>query len=73
MKKSEIYKRLYKDYSKKYLDKILISAFFSILVAGSTSSIAWLLDPAIKKLFIEQRSITYIFFNPNFNNHCFYY
>jgi len=54
MKKSEIYKRLYKDYSKKYLDKILISAFFSILVAGSTSSIAWLLDPAIKKLFIDK-------------------
>ena len=54
MKKSEIYKRLYKDYSKKYLDKILISSFFSILVAGSTSSIAWLLDPAIKKLFIDK-------------------
>ena len=54
MNKSEIYKRLYKDYSKKYLDKILISAFFSILVAGSTSSIAWLLDPAIKKLFIDK-------------------
>ncbi len=54
IKKSEIYKRLYKDYSKKYLDKILLSAFFSILVAGSTSSIAWLLDPAIKKLFIDK-------------------
>jgi subfamily B ATP-binding cassette protein MsbA len=54
MKNTEIYKRLYKDYSKKYLDKILLSAFFSILVAGSTSAIAWLLDPAIKKLFIEK-------------------
>ena len=54
MNKSEIYKRLYKDYSKKYLDKILLSAFFSILVAISTSAIAWLLDPAIKKLFIEK-------------------
>ena len=50
----EIYKRLYKDYSKKYLDKIIISLFFSILVAGSTSAIAWLLDPAIKKIFIDQ-------------------
>ena len=50
----EIYKRLYKDYSKKYLNKIIISLFFSILVAGSTSSIAWLLDPAIKKIFIDQ-------------------
>ena len=54
MEKSDIYKRLYKDYSKKYLDKIILSGFFSVLVAGSTSAIAWLLDPAIKKLFIEK-------------------
>ena len=52
--RSKIYKRLYKDYSKKYLDKIILSGVFSIIVAGSTSSIAWLLDPAIKKLFIEK-------------------
>ena len=54
MTKTEIFKRLYRDYSKKYLDKILISGFCSILVAGSTSSIAWLLDPAIKKIFIDK-------------------
>jgi subfamily B ATP-binding cassette protein MsbA len=54
MKKIEIYKRLYKDYSKKYLDKIILSALLSVLVAGSTSAIAWLLDPAIEKLFIEK-------------------
>ena len=54
MNKSKIYKRLYKDYSKKYLNKIILAGFFSILVAGSTSAIAWLLDPAIKKLFIEK-------------------
>ena len=61
MIKSEIYKRLYQDYSKKYLDKIILSAFFSILIAGSTSSIAWLLDPAIKKLFIEKDQSVIIF------------
>ena len=61
MNNSEIYKRLYKDYSKKYLDKIILSAFFSILVAGSTSAIAWLLDPAIKKLFIEKDQSLIIF------------
>ena len=62
MENSIIYKRLYNDYSKKHLDKIILSAFFSILVAGSTSAIAWLLDPAIKKLFIEkdQTLIIYI-------------
>ena len=54
MKNSEIYKRLYKDYSKKFLNKIFLSVFFSVLVAGSTSAIAWLLDPAIKKIFIDQ-------------------
>ena len=58
-------KRLYKDYTKKYLNKILLSAFFSILVAGSTSSIAWLLDPAIKKIFIEKDQ-TLIFIIPIF-------
>ncbi len=61
MENSVIYKRLYKDYSKKYLDKIILSAFFSILVAGSTSAIAWLLDPAIKKLFIEKDQSLIIF------------
>ena len=50
----EILKRLYKDYTSKFLKKILIAVFFSIIVATSTSAIAWLLDPAIKKLFIER-------------------
>ena len=49
-----ILSRLYNDYTKKFLKKIFIAAFFSIFVAGSTSSIAWLLDPAIKKIFIEK-------------------
>ena len=61
MENSIIYKRLYNDYSKKYLDKIILSAFFSILVAGSTSAIAWILDPAIKKLFIEKDQSLIIF------------
>ena len=50
----QILKRLFREYTKKYLNKILISLFFTILLAGSTSSVAYLLDPAIKKLFIEQ-------------------
>ena len=52
--RKEIFKRLYKDYSKSYLGKMLLSALFSVFVAGSTSAIAWLLDPAIKKLFLEK-------------------
>jgi len=54
MNNSEIYKRLYKDYSKKYINKIFLSVFFGVLVAASTSAIAWLLDPAIKKIFVEK-------------------
>ena len=54
MNKIQIIKRLYKSYTKKYLKNIVIAFLFSILLAGSTSSVAYLLDPAIKKLFIEQ-------------------
>ena len=54
MSKLEILKRLYQDYTKKFITSILSAIFFAILVAGSTSSIAWLLDPAIKKIFIDK-------------------
>ena len=50
----EIIKRLFRDYTKNYVNKILLSVFFSLLVAASTSSIAWLLDPAIEKIFIQK-------------------
>ena len=46
--------RLYKEYVKKHFNKILISLVLSLFVAGSTSATAWLLDPAVKKIFIEQ-------------------
>jgi len=54
MNNIEILKRLYKDYTRKYLNKIFLAVFFSILVAGSTSATAWLLDPAIEKIFINK-------------------
>ena len=46
--------RLYKEYVKKHLKKIFLALFLSIIVAGSTAGIAWLLDPAVKKIFVEQ-------------------
>ena len=46
--------RLFKQYVKKHIKNILIALVLSIIVAGSTSGIAWLLDPAVKKIFIEQ-------------------
>ena len=54
MSNLETIKRLYRDYTKKFRYKILLSVFFSLLVAASTSSIAYLLDPMIKELFIEK-------------------
>ena len=57
----QILKRLYKDYTKKYVNKILLSVFFTVLLAGSTSAVAYLLDPAIEKLFINQeQSLIYL-------------
>ena len=63
MNNKQILKRLYKNYTKKYIRNILISVFFTVLLAGSTSSVAYLLDPAIKQLFIEQKQ-KYIYLIP---------
>ena len=54
MGKIEILKRLYREYTKKYLSKIFLALLFSLILAGSTSSIAYLLDPAIEKIFINK-------------------
>jgi len=54
MTSKEILIRLYKDYTSKFLKRILLAGFFSILVAGSTSMVAYLLDPAIKKIFVDK-------------------
>ena len=52
-----ILKRLYKEYVKKHIKKILVALILSIIVAASTSGIAWLLDPAVKKIFVEQNKV----------------
>ncbi len=54
MSNFEIIKRLYNDYTVRFKYKLLLAIFFTLVVAASTASIAWLLDPAIKKLFIEK-------------------
>ena len=54
MSNLEILKRLYNDYTKIFIIKIFLAVFFSVLVAGSTSATAWLLDPAIEKIFINK-------------------
>ena len=54
MTDKEIIKRLYNDYVNRYLKKIFLALIFSIIIAGSTAAVAWLLDPAIKKIFVEK-------------------
>tara|TARA_A100001035_G_scaffold14403_1_gene9983 strand:- start:1355 stop:1735 length:381 start_codon:yes stop_codon:yes gene_type:complete len=63
MKNIEIIKRLYNDYTTKHIKKIILAILFSILVAASTSATAWLLDPAIEKIFINKDQ-TLIFIIP---------
>jgi ATP-binding cassette, subfamily B, bacterial MsbA len=49
-----ILKRLYREHVKRHFKRIILSLFLSIIVAGSTSATAWLLDPAVKKIFIDK-------------------
>ncbi|MDC0059473.1 ATP-binding cassette domain-containing protein [Pelagibacteraceae bacterium] len=50
----KILKRLFNFYVKKHFSKILLALILSFGIAGGTAAIAWLLDPAVKKIFIEQ-------------------
>ena len=52
-----ILQRLYKEYVRRHLKRILIALVLSLVVAASTSGIAWLLDPAVKKIFIDQDKV----------------
>ena len=49
-----ILKRLYREYVRYHIKTILFCLVLSIFVAGSTSATAWLLDPAVKKIFVEK-------------------
>ena len=54
MNSTDIFKRLYNQYTSKFIIKIILAALLSVLVAISTSATAWLLDPAIEKIFINK-------------------
>ncbi len=47
-------RRLYKEHIRFHLKRIFFCLFLSICIAGTTSIIAWLLDPAVKKIFIDK-------------------
>ena len=54
MKNSEILNRLFKDSIKPHIGKLSISLFFMIIIGLTTGATAWLLDPAIDKIFIDK-------------------
>ena len=51
---TQILNRLFKDSIKPYSFKLLSSLFFMVIIALSTGATAWLLDPAIDKIFLDK-------------------
>src|SRR5210317_2254662 len=54
MNNKEIALRIFKTQIRKYYKEISIIFLFVTLTASMTALTAWLLDPAIKKIFIEK-------------------
>ena len=54
MNKLELSKRIYRTQIKKYIPDLVIVVIFMIINGAATAGVAWLLDPAIKKIFIEK-------------------
>ena len=54
MSNVEIASRIFKTQIQKYFKEILIIFLFVVITAAMTAVTAWLLDPAIKKIFIEK-------------------
>ena len=54
MNNNELINRIFHTQIKKYLNLIFICLFFMIISAVTTAASAWLLDPAIKEIFLNQ-------------------
>ena len=54
MNKLDLIKRIFRTQVKRHLTQFIIIFLFIIISALATSAVAWLLDPAIKKIFIEK-------------------
>ena len=54
MNKLQLSKRIYRTQIKKYIPDLIIIVIFMIINGAATAGVAWLLDPAIKKIFIEK-------------------
>ena len=63
MNNKEVFKRLFNTKIRKHFKKLFFALILSIIVATSTSATAWLLDPAVKKIFIDKNQ-TMLFLIP---------
>jgi len=54
MNNNQLIKRIFHTEIKKYINLIFICLFFMIISAVTTAASAWLLDPAIKEIFLNQ-------------------
>ncbi|NKA01280.1 MAG: ABC transporter ATP-binding protein, partial [Proteobacteria bacterium] len=63
MNKSDLVKRIFRTQVKKYIPELSITFIFMILTSLTTAATAWLLDPAIKEIFIN-KNIKMLFLIP---------
>ena len=56
MTKLELVKRIFKTQVKKYIPELSITFIFIILTSLTTAATAWLLDPAIKEIFVNKNT-----------------
>jgi subfamily B ATP-binding cassette protein MsbA len=56
MNKLDLVKRIFRTQVKKYIPELSITFIFIILTSLTTAATAWLLDPAIKEIFVNKNT-----------------
>ena len=55
--KIKLISRIFRTQVKRYFSQVIVIFIFIIVSALATTAVAWLLDPAIKKIFIEKNKL----------------
>ncbi|NBW38595.1 MAG: ABC transporter ATP-binding protein [Cytophagia bacterium] len=63
MNKIDLVKRIFRTQVKKYIPELSLTFIFIILTSLTTAATAWLLDPAIKEIFVN-KNIKMLYFIP---------
>jgi subfamily B ATP-binding cassette protein MsbA len=56
MNKTDLVKRIFKTQVKKYIPELSLTFIFIIITSLTTAATAWLLDPAIKEIFLNKNT-----------------